>query len=209
MPPVRWGFVKGLLTGAVIEVPAMAAAVWVLARLGIGDPDVPFMRILRFSAVFAGVAALVTAGGVGRLAAHASAERGRRGAVLVAARAHAAATAGLVVIAAIPHGHLPEARIAWLALPAVGAVFGAASGAMIGAVCSGAAPVGISDVFALAKRPSDVLRQLLSPDDLIRLGAAIRNRTTTMLGGMFEPAQRPPAEAPAPKAEPVKDPPRE
>jgi hypothetical protein len=35
--PPRWGFVKGLLTGAVIEVPALAAGVWLLARLRQGS----------------------------------------------------------------------------------------------------------------------------------------------------------------------------
>jgi len=176
VPP--WGFVKGLATGAVIEVPAIAFAVWLLARLGVGDPDVAFMRILRLSAVFAGVAAVLTAGGIGRLAAHTSAEHGRRRAIWIAARAHAAATAGLVVIAAIPHGHLPEVRLAWLALPVVGAAIGMPCGAVIGIVCGGAAPVGIADVFALAKRPSEALRQLLDPEDLLKLGAAVRQRTT-------------------------------
>src|SRR3954463_6600643 len=73
--PPRWGFIKGLLTGAVIEVPALASAVWLLARLGIGDPDTGFMRILRLTTVFCGVAAVLTAAGIGRLAAHASVDK--------------------------------------------------------------------------------------------------------------------------------------
>jgi len=64
--PPRWAFVKGLLTGAVIEVPALAAGVWVLGRLGIGDRHAPFMHLLRLSAVFAGLAAVITAAGIGR-----------------------------------------------------------------------------------------------------------------------------------------------
>jgi hypothetical protein len=187
------------LAGAVVEVPAIAAGVWLLARLGIGDPAAPFMRILRLSAVFAGVAALFTAAGVGRLAAHASIDKpgGRKHAMVVAARAHAAAGAGLVLIAAIPHGHLPERGIGWLAILAVGAIVGAGCGALIGAICGGAAPVRIGDVMAAAiKRPSEALRQLLDPEDLIKLGAAVRHRTTQMLGGMFEPAERPPDDEP-------------
>jgi hypothetical protein len=183
----------------VIEVPAIAAGVWLLARFGIGDPDAPFMRILRLSAVFAGIAALLTSAGIGRLAAHASVDKpgGRKHAVLVAARAHAAAGAGLVLIAAIPHGHLPERGLGWLAILAVGAVMGAGCGAAIGAVCGGAAPVRIGDVMAAAiKRPSEALRQLLDPEDLIKLGAAVRDRTTQMIGGMFEPAERPPGDEP-------------
>src|SRR6516162_9525834 len=99
--PPRWGFWKGFLVGAVIEVPAIALAVWVLAQMGYGDPDVGFMHVMRLTAVFAGTAAVLTAGGIGRLAAYASIEKrgGRVRAALVAARAHAAAGAGLVLIA--------------------------------------------------------------------------------------------------------------
>src|SRR5512134_3049387 len=73
--PPRWGFFKGLLTGAVVEVPVIAVGVWLLARFGIGDPDATFMHILRLTAVFAGVAALFTAAGVGRVAAYASVDK--------------------------------------------------------------------------------------------------------------------------------------
>lgn len=197
--PPRWAFFKGVLTGVVIEVPALAAGVWLLARLGVGDPGVSFMRILRLTTVFAGIAAVLTAGGIGRLAAHASVEKlgGRRRAIVVAARAHAAASAGLVMIAAIPHGHLPEAGLRWLTLPAMGAVVGVACGALIGAVCSTASRVKLGDVMAAAvKRPSEALRQLLDPEDLVKLGAAVRQRTTHLFEGMFEPAERPPAEGP-------------
>src|SRR5689334_20583618 len=84
--PPRWGFFKGLLTGAVIEVPALAVGVWLLGKFGVGDRAAPFMRIMRLTAVFAGVAALLTAAGVGRVAAHASVDKigGRRHAIAVA-----------------------------------------------------------------------------------------------------------------------------
>lgn len=208
--PPRWGFFKGLLTGLVIEVPAIAAAVWLLARIGIGDPDATYMQILRLSTWFTGVAALLTAGGIGRLAAYASVDKpgGRRQAMLVAARAHAAAGAGLVLIAAIPHGHLPQEALGWLAILAMGGVMGALCGAAIGAVCGGAAPVRIGDVMAAAiKRPSEALRQLLDPEDLIKLGAAVRQRTSQMIQGVFEPAERPPAEKKPDR--PAETPPRE
>lgn len=193
-----------------IEVPAIAAAVWLLARIGIGDPDATYMQILRLSTWFTGVAALLTAGGIGRLAAYASADKpgGRRQAMLVAARAHAAAGAGLVLIAAIPHGHLPQEALGWLAILAMGGVMGALCGAAIGAVCGGAAPVRIGDVMAAAiKRPSEALRQLLDPEDLIKLGAAVRQRTSQMIQGVFEPAERPPAEKKPDR--PAETPPRE
>lgn len=197
--PPRWAFFKGLLTGVVIEIPALATGVWLLARLGVGDPEVPFMRILRLTTVFAGIAAVFTAGGVGRLAAHASIEKqgGRRRAMWVGARAHAAASAGLIMIAAIPLGHLPITTLGWLALPAMGTVVGALCGMIIGGVCGAPTPVKIGDVLGAAiKRPSEALRQLLDPEDLIKLGAAVRNRTVHMFEGIFEPAERRPDEPP-------------
>jgi hypothetical protein len=206
----RWGFWKGLVAGVAIEVPALTAAVWALAELGIGNPDVPIMRVLRLTAVFAGVAAIFTAGGIGRLAAYASIDGGRKRAMVVAARAHAAASAGLVLIAAIPHGQLPGYSLAWLGFPAAGAVIGAACGVVIGLVCGGTAPVELGDVWSLARRPSEALRSWLDPRELVRLGAAVRHRTSHLFEGMFDPAPPPPAaearpappEPPAPGAPP-------
>lgn len=205
----RWGFWKGLITGVAIEVPALTATIWTLAQLGIGNPDAPVMRIIRLTTVFAGIAACVTAGGIGRLAAHASIRGGRRRAMYVAARAHAAASMGLVVIAAIPHGQLPDHPLAWLALPASGLVVGAACGALIGLVCCGKAPVELAEVWSLARRPSDARRTWLDPRELIRLGAALRHRTTNLFEGMFDPAPPPPPPAPGanPEAVPVAPPP--
>lgn len=214
--PPRWGFFKGLLTGAVIEIPALTGGVWLLHRFGVGDPAVPLMKILRLTTVFCGIAALFTAAGIGRLTAHASVDKigGRRHAMWIGARAHAAAGAGLIVIAVIPHGHLPEPGAVWLAIPGIGLLVGALCGAVIGAVCGGAAPVRIGDVMALAiKRPGEALRQLLDPEDLIKLGHAVRHRTTQMFEGIFEPSQRPPAkpDSTKPPVEPTKpvEPPRE
>lgn len=187
--PPRWAFFKGLLTGLVIEVPAFAVGVWLLARAGIGDRDVSFMRILRLTTLFAGPAAVITAAGIGRLAAHASVDKigGRRHAMLVAARAHAAAGAGLLLIAAIPHAHLPERVLGWLAILAMGALVGAWCGAVIAVICGTAGPVRIGDVMAAAiKRPGEALRSLLDPEELIKLGAAVRQRTTHMIDSMFE-----------------------
>jgi hypothetical protein len=199
----RWGFWKGMLAGVAVEVPALTAAVWVLAQLGIGNPEVPVMRIMRLTTVFAGVAALFTAGGIGRLAAYASIDGGRRRAVFVAARAHAVASGGLVMIAAIPHGQLPGHSPAWLAFPAGGAV--------VGVVCSGPAPVDLSDVWSLARLPSVALRHWLDPRELVRLGAAVRQHTSHLFEGMFDPAPPPPttSDPPSPKpAAPAPPPPR-
>lgn len=188
----RWGFWKGLVTGVAIEVPALAAMVWALAQLGVGNPDVPGMKILRLTTLFAGVAALFTAGGIGRLTAYASMDGGRRRAMIVGARAHAAASTGLVIIAAIPHGQLPGHSLAWLAFPAAGIVSGAVCGILIGFVCGGQAPVELSEVWHLARRPSAALRHWLDPREIVRLGSAVRHRTTHLFEGMFEPQEPPP-----------------
>lgn len=168
------------------------------------------MRILRLTAVFAGIAAILTAAGIGRLAAHASVEKngGRRRAMQVARRAHAAASAGLIIIAAVPHGHLPDRPLMWIVVAAMGALIGLGCGMVIGFVCGAAAHVKIGDVMAAAiKRPSEALRQLLDPEDLIKLGAAVRQRTTHLFEGFFEPAQRPPTEAGKDSPPDVKPPP--
>jgi hypothetical protein len=174
----------------------------VLARLEVGDPDAEPMRIFRLTAVFAGIAALLTAGGIGRLAAYAVFEgaaagddlgRRRRRAILRAARAHAAASAGLVVIAAIPHGHLPQEPVGWLAFPAAGLVSGAIAGAIIGLVCSSqTALVQLSDVWSLARKPKVALQHLIDAEELARLGAALKTRTANLFDGIFEPAPPPP-----------------
>lgn len=189
----RWGFLKGMLTGAVIEIPVLAATVWLLARFGIGNADAPVMRIIRLTTVFAGVAAVFTAGGIGRLSSYAALDGGRRRAMVVAARAHAVASMGLVLIAAIPNGQVPGHSLAWLAYPAGGLVSGAATGLAIGLVCGGAAPVELSEVWSLARKPSEALLGWLDPRELVRLGTAVRHRTTNLFEGIFDPAPPPPA----------------
>lgn len=205
----RWGFFKGLLAGAVIEVPALAGAVWAIAHLGAGDPAVPFMRVLRLTAIFAGIAAVLTAGGLGRLAAHASVTGGRRRAAWVAGRAHAVAGVALVIIAALPHGHIPARGAIWLLYPLAGVIVGAACGVVIGVTCGGAAPVGIGDVWTLAKLPADMLTKIVPAEDLARIGSAIRQRgsraarrTTQVFDGMFDPA--PPAPTTVPPRAPAR-----
>lgn len=195
------------MTGIAFEIPVLAATVWLVARLGVGNPTVGFMATMRLTALFAGVAALLTAAGIGRLAAYSFVERGRKRAIFAAMRAHAVASAGLVVIAAIPHGRIDFAHASWLGLPAAGLVAGALCGAVIGTVCTGAAPVGLADVWSLTRKPSQALQKLLSPADLVRLGAALRTRTSTLFEGIFEPAAPPPAPAPPAPPEPPPPPP--
>ncbi len=192
-----------------IEVPAFAIGVWLLARLGIGDQSASFMRILRLTTVFASTAALFTAAGIGRLAAYASVDKigGRRHAVLVAGRTHAVAGVGLILIAVIPLGHLPDRVLPWLAILVVGALIGAWCGAVIAAVCGSAGPMRIGDVMAVAiKRPGEALRSLLDPEELLKIGAAVRQRFGTIFDQRSEHEPKPPDErtdgTPKPSGEP-------
>jgi hypothetical protein len=50
-------------------------------------------------------------------------------------------------------------------------------------------------VWSLAKRPSEALRSWLDPRELVRLGAAVRHRTSHLFDGMFDPAPPPPEQA--------------
>jgi hypothetical protein len=121
--PPPFGFLKG-------------AALGFLARAGIGNPGISMVESIRMTTLFAGTAGVLTAGGIGRLAAHASLlERGRRVAVVRAARAQAVAGAGLTLIAAIPHGYLPADPLNWIWIGLAGLVTGAVCGALIGLVC--------------------------------------------------------------------------
>ncbi|MCX5748141.1 MAG: hypothetical protein NT062_37250, partial [Proteobacteria bacterium] len=56
-------------------------------------------------------------------------------------------------------------------------------------------PLGIGDVLSLAKQPTRAIRHLLAPEDLVKLGAALRDRTSNLFEGMFEPAAPPPTDA--------------
>ena len=182
-----------MLTGAAIEIPLIASAVWISARLGVGNAHVGFMPIMRLAVVFTGLAALLTAGGIGRLAAYVTVEKGRRHAVIVATRTHAVAGAGLALIAAIPHGEIDFTKWTWLLLPGCGAVAGAICGAIIGSLCTGTTAVGLADVWNVAAlKPTEALRNLLSPADLVRLGRALGTRTTNLFEGIFDPAPPPP-----------------
>jgi len=187
----RFGFWKGLLAGAAIEVPAFAFAVWLLGFTGIGAAHVGFLPIVRVTAELAGVAALLTAGGIGRLAADASVEGGRHRAVVVSMRAHAAAGMGLMLIATIPHGNLPDRGPLWAVILLAGLVPGALCGAIIGSICGSSTSIDLGDVLELARTPGHALTQLLDPKDLVKLGTRMRSRTRQVFQGMFDPLDRP------------------
>jgi hypothetical protein len=179
-----------VITGAVLVVPVIAGCVWLLGRMGYAHPTLPILKAIRSTAVFAGVAAILTAGGVGRIAAQAAMDDAatRKKPLVVAARAFAVAGAGLTVIAAIPHGHVPDHWSGWLAIMAFGALAGAVCGLAIGAICGGAAQLGLTDVMALARWPTDALRALLEPEDLAAAAQSGRRRRRITFPFLF-PAQ--------------------
>ncbi|MFT3692128.1 MAG: hypothetical protein QM831_03240 [Kofleriaceae bacterium] len=167
--------------------------VWLLARLGLTNASTDFMQMLRMTAVFAGIAAVLTAAGIGRRAAWASVDDigGRRHAIIVAARTHAAASAALIIIAVIPNGHLPDHARGWIAMPIIGALVGLPCGALIGAICGGTAPLHLQDVVAIARTPGHALSQLLDPKDLVKLGSRMRSKTQQIFHGLIDPQDKP------------------
>lgn len=155
--PPRWPFLRGLVVGVLVVIPLVALVVWAVAVLGTGQ-DLSLVQVTRTAALYAGIAAVLTAGGIGRLAAEASATGGKTRGVWIGARTQAVASAGLVVIAALPQGALATVG-GWIGLALAGAASGAAAGAVIGFVCSAARPVALSDVVALARWPQEAIRR--------------------------------------------------
>jgi hypothetical protein len=193
----RWGFIKGFVVGAVVEVPAFAGVLWLLGVTKLLAAS-EFMHVLRVTAAFAGIAALFTAGGIGRVAAYASI-RGRGGrlrSTYIAAATHAVAGIGLAVISGVANGLFTTSHSTWLWIAIGGLLAGAVCGAMIGVTCGGPAPIRASDLFALAKKPTDALFQILDPEDLVRIGTRVKDRATQvasgLVDGLFDPAELPP-----------------
>lgn len=122
--------------GAAVVLPLVALTLWALPRLGAGGPPASLVECVRLAFGFAGIAAVVTAGGLGRAAAHASLlDGGHALAVRRAMRGQVVASAGLAVLAAIAGGHLASEPGPWIAFALAGAVTGVPAGALIGAAC--------------------------------------------------------------------------
>lgn len=134
------GFAKGAAVGILALIPAVAATVWAAGSLADFGARPSMIEALRLTALFAGLPAVVTAGGVGRLAGQASLDGGRPRAMWVAARALAFAGGALMVIAAIANQVVPWTPAGWLALIGAGAVAGALAGLGVGLACGGPMP---------------------------------------------------------------------
>jgi hypothetical protein len=205
----RWGAWKGLLVGAVVEIPVISGAVLLLSWMSselVTSAALQPMSVIRVTGVFAGIPALATAAGLGRLAAHEYVKRRRRGAIVSTALAHALAGVLLTLIACLPHGIVPTSVPEWLALAGLGVLAGASCGVAIGVVCTGATDRQVTDMISLVKRPGTTLRQLIDSEDLGRIGAVVRQRAGMMFDGLLHPAAPRPDESAPPAASPAASP---
>ncbi|HLU66077.1 MAG TPA: hypothetical protein VKZ63_07365, partial [Kofleriaceae bacterium] len=90
--------------------------------------------IVAMVAVFAGLPAVITAGGIGRVAAHLAVapRRGPTWSVLAGASSGAVLGAGLVLLTVVPLGEVPSGLDRWLWITGLGAAAGALGGLVIG-----------------------------------------------------------------------------
>jgi hypothetical protein len=198
-----WAKLKGFVVGLIVEVPVFTAVLWAGGHVG-GLARSEFVPLMRLVASFSGIAALVTAIGVGRTAAYASVERGggRWRSVRWASATHAVAGIGLAVIAGVAAGLFTPQRATWITIAAAGGIAGAVCGAMIGLVCGGPSPISASDLVALAKRPTDIfVHAVIDPaSGLVRMGGRVADRAghaaselvEGLVDGLFDPAAPPP-----------------
>jgi hypothetical protein len=132
----RGAFVRGAMIGLVVGLPAIAGIAFLLSFLEIGgDPTAPFARVIAFASVFAGIPALISAGGIGRLVARASAANPQRpvaAAIFAAVLPFAAVGAGLAILTIVPLGAIPATPADWAMTAGAGAVAGIVAGAILG-----------------------------------------------------------------------------
>jgi hypothetical protein len=129
-------FLKGAVLGLILVIPLTALAVYLLGRLDIGDPQASYYTVIAFVAVFAGLPAMVTVGGIGRAAAAACARPAGRGGPAACTRVAAIYTAltniGLVLLTVVPMGEVPIDVATWLWIVALGGSTGALGGFVLG-----------------------------------------------------------------------------
>ena len=135
-PPPRGAFIKGALLGFVAGIPLFAGLAYALTLLGLRGFSVSFEYAFTTVAALCSIPLILSAGGVGRLAARAAIAPERGGltaSVIAAARALAVAGVGITLIALIALGGFPQEPRAWALASGFGLVGGAALGALIGA----------------------------------------------------------------------------
>jgi hypothetical protein len=128
----RGTFWLGGFAGLALALPLVTLVVLGFARhMGVPDAEASIDRVAMIALVFAGLPALVSGGGVARVAAHRMAERGISS-IRVAAQTMAVAGLGLTLLVALPEGELATHRLQWIPLLLMGALAGAATGIAIG-----------------------------------------------------------------------------
>lgn len=135
VPPPPFGFLKGAVLGLVLLLPLAALACYLLARIGIGDPDTSYTQVISFVAVFGGLPGILSAGGVGRVAARTAVAPRRGGtgwSILVSAAACTVIGAGVVILSVVPLGEVPTTSERWLWITGFGGGAGLMCGIMIG-----------------------------------------------------------------------------
>lgn len=129
-------FLKGAVFGLVVLVPLTALAVYALEWLGIGDARASYYTVIGFVAVFAGVPAIITTGGIGRTSASALVSPGKRGgpagAIRVAVIHTAVAEIGFIILSVVPLGEVPTATDHWAWIITAGVLAGAVGGFALG-----------------------------------------------------------------------------
>ena len=130
----RLTFWVGAGIGLGVTLPLLCCAFMILARAGV-VADQPGVRLARFAMIFVGLPALLTGGGVARLAAHRTLEvpgyRVVRTAFARATPAMAVAGAGLIVLLGVPLGGLPEEPWRWSFIGLAGLISGIPAGLVI------------------------------------------------------------------------------
>jgi hypothetical protein len=148
MPP-RGAFLKGALLGCVIGIPLFAALTYGLTLLGMRAVPYSFEHVFFIVAALGGLPLILSAGGVGRLAARASIAPRRRpmlGGVVAAARALAVAGLGVVLIALTAVGGFPLSEREWALAAGAGVLGGLALGSLVGAwAASGGSAASLGD----------------------------------------------------------------
>lgn len=128
----RSTFWLGGFVGAAAALPLL---VFSLSRVSLFDPA-PIWDLLLEGAVFGGLPALLTAGGIARLVAHRTAERGTGFGAGIARGALGMALVGaaLAVILAVAQPGSPEDPQGWALVAAAGLPAGIAAGIAVGLV---------------------------------------------------------------------------
>jgi hypothetical protein len=146
--PPRGAFLKGALLGCVIGIPLFAALTYALTLVGMRAVPYSLEHVFFIVAALGGLPLILSAGGVGRLAARASISPRRRpmlGGVFAAARALAVAGLGVVLIALTAVGGFPLSQREWALAAGAGVLGGVVLGSLVGAWAASGGSIASAD----------------------------------------------------------------